>query len=97
MPLLNSRARRWMGPMAALLAGVIVGCGPTFTAPLPMAQGVQGLGYTSKNLELLVEPFCQHREIAAAIIQPADLRGRHAGECELFERTGERSWESWRS
>jgi phosphatidylserine/phosphatidylglycerophosphate/cardiolipin synthase-like enzyme len=48
--------QRIIGSLATLASVAAVGCGPTLMAPLPAATGVQGLGYTTSNLQMIVEP-----------------------------------------
>jgi phosphatidylserine/phosphatidylglycerophosphate/cardiolipin synthase-like enzyme len=64
---LGTTVRRIIGGMATLAAMASVGCGPTLMAPLPAASGVQGLGYTKSNLEMIVEPEAGPAPIVNAI------------------------------
>lgn len=64
---LGMTVRRIIGGVATLASVAAVGCGPTLMAPLPAATGVQGLGYTSSKLEMIVEPEAGPAPVVKAI------------------------------
>lgn len=64
---LGMQRKRLIGGMAATVTGLVVGCGPTLMAPLPSANGVQGLGFTGSNLQMIVEPEAGVAPIVKAI------------------------------
>ncbi|MBC7541165.1 MAG: hypothetical protein H7338_00390 [Candidatus Sericytochromatia bacterium] len=64
---LGTKRKQIAGGMAATLAALVVGCGTSLIAPLPSANGVQGLGYTSSKLQMIVEPEAGVGPVVSAI------------------------------